>query len=155
PGRHLHARLLRQGQVRRCDAHHPGPPGDVARRRLARGGRPRCGLGGDSLGALDFALLRRRARCDGVAEGWSCGPRTPTTPSLRATPPRRGGECVELCPPVKEGTTRQCRRGVVSRASNPTTPSLRATPPRRGGECVELCPPAKEGTTRRCRGRGT
>src|SRR5690606_8391787 len=71
----------------------------------------------------------------------------PTTPSLRATPPRRGGECVALTLPSSR--RRAGRDNVADRwscgASNPTTPSLRATPPRRGGECVRLCPPRRGG----------
>src|SRR5690606_37625779 len=71
--------------------------------------------------------------------------RTPahTTPSLRATPPRRGGECVafDLALLAEEGRTRQCRGGWSWGVSNPTTPSLRATPPRRGGERVALTLP--------------
>src|SRR5690606_16448074 len=64
---------------------------------------------------------RRRAR---GAVGWSRAS-NPTTPALRATPPRRGGESAKTLPSCEGGaeSTRPRRRGVVA--------GLKTPPPRR------------------------
>src|SRR5690606_23935812 len=57
------------------------------------------------------------------------------------------------CPPAKEGTTRQCRGGVVWADRNP--PPRRCAPPLldEEGRVLELALLVEEGRTRQCRGR--
>src|SRR5690606_2120856 len=68
---------------------------------------------------------RRRAR---GAVGWSRAS-NPTTPALRATPPRRGGESAKTLPSCEGGaeSTRPRRRGVVAGLKTP--PPRRFAPP--------------------------
>src|SRR5690606_29942581 len=93
------ATTARRGGLAALEPHHPGASRHPASTRR---------------GSLSYlALLRRRARRDNVAEGWSSGARTP--PPRRFAPPLldEAGKSFLPCPPVKEGTTRQRRGGVV------------------------------------------
>src|SRR5690606_2120860 len=72
-------RPRRRGVVAGLKPHHPGTPRHPSSTRRGKCKNP--------------PLLRRRGRVDAPAAPWGgCGPQNPTTPSLRATPPRRGGE---------------------------------------------------------------
>src|SRR5690606_34967469 len=84
------------------------------------------------------------------------GASDPTTPALRATPPRRGGERVFFaCPPRGGG-----RDATVSRTGGPaalrTPPPRRCAPPLLDEEGSVFSLPAllvEEGGTRQCRGQ--
>src|SRR5690606_1547533 len=63
----------------------------------------------------------------------------PTTPSLRATPPRGGGECVRLCPPRGGGQDATMSRTGGPAASNPHHPVASRHPSStRRGMCSAL-----------------
>src|SRR5690606_15517738 len=74
------------------------------------------------------ALLPRRARRDSVAEGWSYGASNPTTPPLRATPPRRGGECVCFALLRRRARRDNVAEGWSCGASNPPHPAASRHP---------------------------
>src|SRR5690606_27454839 len=134
------ALLVEEGRTRQCRGQvvlrRFKPDHPVASRHPSSSRRGAC--------CVHLPSSLRRAGRDSVADRWSCGASNPTTPSLRATPSRRGGERVVFTLP--SSLRRAGRDSVADRwscgASNPTTPSLRATPSRRGGERVVFTLPS-------------